>query len=92
MAALLGLSACRGGGGKQAGRQPEADTAQVDVRAEYAQNFSVTRHGPGVRLLTIHNVHRLLEFMRELRAAVADGTFAAFREQLHQDQQQKETP
>ena len=44
----------------------------------------------GVRLLTIHNVHRLLEFMRELRASVADGTFAAFREQLHQDQQQKE--
>jgi queuine tRNA-ribosyltransferase len=45
----------------------------------------------GVRLLTIHNVHRLLEFMRELRASIADGTFAAFREQLHKDQQQKET-
>ncbi|MBQ6339461.1 MAG: tRNA guanosine(34) transglycosylase Tgt [Kiritimatiellae bacterium] len=44
----------------------------------------------GVRLLTIHNVHRLLEFMRELRASIADGTFAAFREQLHKDQQQKE--
>ena len=45
----------------------------------------------GVRLLTIHNVHRLLEFMRELRASIAGGTFAAFREQLHKDQQQKET-
>ena len=45
----------------------------------------------GVRLLTIHNVHRLLEFMRELRASIADGTFAAFREQLHKDQQQKES-
>ena len=45
----------------------------------------------GVRLLTIHNVHRLLEFMRELRVSIADGTFAAFREQLHKDQQQKET-
>jgi len=45
----------------------------------------------GVRLLTIHNVHRLLEFMRELRASVAEGTFSEFREQLHKDQQQKET-
>ena len=44
----------------------------------------------GVRLLTIHNVHRLLEFMRELRASIAGGTFAAFRERLYQDQQQKE--
>lgn len=60
MAALLGLSACRGGGGKQAGRQPEADTAQVDVRAEYAQNFSVARHGPGVRLLTISHAQGTL--------------------------------
>ena len=30
----------------------------------------------GVRLLTIHNVHCLLEFMRDLRAAISDGTFA----------------
>ena len=30
----------------------------------------------GVRLLTIHNVHFLLEFMREMREAISGGTFA----------------
>ena len=36
----------------------------------------------GVRLLTIHNVHRLCEFMREMREAIADGTFDQFRRSL----------
>ena len=36
----------------------------------------------GVRLLTIHNVHRLCEFMREMREAIAAGTFAQFRESV----------
>ena len=44
----------------------------------------------GVRLLTIHNVHRLCACMREMRAAILDGTFAEFRRRLHFDQQQKE--
>ena len=39
----------------------------------------------GVRLLTIHNVHRLCTFMREMRKTIADGCFAewleAFRRQ-----------
>ena len=30
----------------------------------------------GVRLLTIHNVHRLLETMREIRASISDGSFS----------------
>ena len=30
----------------------------------------------GVRLLTIHNIHRLLETMREMRESISDGTFA----------------
>ena len=30
----------------------------------------------GVRLLTIHNVHCLLNVMREMREAISDGTFA----------------
>ena len=30
----------------------------------------------GLRLLTIHNVWRLNEFMREMRESIADGTFA----------------
>ena len=33
----------------------------------------------GVRLLTIHNVHRLCAFMREMREAIAAGTFSEFR-------------
>ena len=32
----------------------------------------------GVRLLTIHNVHRLCAFMREMREAIAAGTFSEF--------------
>jgi len=36
----------------------------------------------GVRLLTIHNMHRYLEFMRELRAAIAADSFAEWRREL----------
>ena len=37
----------------------------------------------GVRLLTIHNVHRLCTFMREMREAIDCGQFAAFRQETH---------
>ena len=40
----------------------------------------------GVRLLTIHNVHRLCEFMREMREAISRGDFDEWRRQLHSDQ------
>ncbi|MGN0846212.1 MAG: tRNA guanosine(34) transglycosylase Tgt [Kiritimatiellia bacterium] len=40
----------------------------------------------GVRLLTIHNVHRLCEFTREMRAAINAGEFEAWRHKLHADQ------
>lgn len=33
----------------------------------------------GLRLLTIHNLHFLNGFMREMRAAIADGTFAEWK-------------
>ncbi len=33
----------------------------------------------GVRLLTLHNVHRYLETMREMRAAIQAGAFEAWR-------------
>ena len=33
----------------------------------------------GVRLLTIHNVHRLLRFMEEMRAAIREGRFDEWR-------------
>jgi queuine tRNA-ribosyltransferase len=34
----------------------------------------------GVRLLTVHNLHRYMEFMREIREAITGGTFAGLRE------------
>jgi len=37
----------------------------------------------GVRLLTIHNVHRLLEFAREMRGAISAGTFAEWKDALY---------
>lgn len=40
----------------------------------------------GVRLLTIHNVHRLCEFAGEMRAAIDGGTFMEWKERLHADQ------
>ena len=30
----------------------------------------------GVRLLTIHNVHRLVTYMREMRESIIEGTFS----------------
>ena len=34
----------------------------------------------GVRLLTIHNIHRYMAFMREIRHAIEQGTFGDLRE------------
>ena len=39
----------------------------------------------GLRLLTIHNVHALNRFMTEMRAAIADGTFFDWKEQVKKD-------
>lgn len=36
----------------------------------------------GVRLLTIHNMHRYLEFMREMRDAINAGCFGEWRREL----------
>ena len=36
----------------------------------------------GVLLLTLHNLHRYMEFMRELRESIRAGAFGAFREEL----------
>jgi queuine tRNA-ribosyltransferase len=38
----------------------------------------------GIRLLTIHNVYRFLEFMKELRASLEAGTFVTFRRTFHE--------
>ena len=39
----------------------------------------------GLRLLTIHNVYALNRFMAEMRAAIADGTFFDWKEQIRKD-------
>ncbi len=36
----------------------------------------------GVRLLSMHNLHRYAEFMRELRASLETGSFEAFRRRV----------
>ncbi len=41
----------------------------------------------GVRLLTIHNVHRLCAFAREMREAIAGGFFPAWKDELHRLQE-----
>ena len=40
----------------------------------------------GVRLLTIHNLYRYMEFMRELRQALEQGTMAEMRRALMIDE------
>jgi queuine tRNA-ribosyltransferase len=39
----------------------------------------------GLRLLTIHNVHALNRFMKEMRGAIADGSFYDWKEQVKKD-------
>ncbi|MBQ6136784.1 MAG: tRNA guanosine(34) transglycosylase Tgt [Kiritimatiellae bacterium] len=39
----------------------------------------------GLRLLTIHNVHRLNRFMAEMREAIAEGTFSEWKEQTRKE-------
>ena len=41
----------------------------------------------GVRLLTIHNVHRLLRFMEEMRAAIREGRFDEWRAMVRAETQ-----
>ena len=39
----------------------------------------------GIRLLTLHNIHRYMAFMEELRASLDDGSFAEFRRRAHEE-------
>jgi len=43
------------------------------------------------RLNTIHNLWHFADFMRRMRAAIAEGTFAEFRESFYQAQQREHT-
>ncbi len=38
----------------------------------------------GARLLTIHNIHRYMRFMEQLRASIEEGAFEAFRTETNQ--------
>jgi queuine tRNA-ribosyltransferase len=40
----------------------------------------------GLRLLTLHNLHFYLNLMRQIRAAIAAGTFASFRRDFQSKQ------
>ena len=44
----------------------------------------------GLRLLTIHNVWALNRFMKEMRAAIDDGTFSDWKEQVKKDTKENE--
>ncbi len=39
----------------------------------------------GARLLTLHNIHRYMEFMAEIRQHIKNGTFRDFREQIKKE-------
>jgi queuine tRNA-ribosyltransferase len=39
----------------------------------------------GARLLTIHNIHRYMEFMAEVRESIKNGTFQDFREMIKKE-------
>ena len=43
----------------------------------------------GLRLLTIHNVYALNRFMKDMRAAIADGTFFDWKEKVRADWKEK---
>lgn len=47
----------------------------------YIRHLLNVREILGVRLLTIHNMHRYLEFMREMREAIANDCFREWRKE-----------
>ena len=47
----------------------------------YIRHLLNVREILGVRLLTIHNMHRYLEFMREMREAIASDCFSEWRKE-----------
>jgi queuine tRNA-ribosyltransferase len=56
-------------------------TCQGFSRA-YLRHLFKARELLAPRLATIHNVHFLLELMRDIRAAIADGNLLAFRDEF----------
>jgi queuine tRNA-ribosyltransferase len=54
-------------------------TCQHFSRA-YLRHLTMSDEILGLRLNTLHNIHFLLELMREIRQALLEGRFSAFRE------------
>ncbi len=48
----------------------------------YLRHLIRARELLGYRLTTVHNVHFLLNLMREIRQSILDGTFAPFKEEF----------
>ena len=51
----------------------------------YVRHLLACNEKLGLRLLTIHNVHALNRFMEEMRAAIADGSFLEWKNQVKKD-------
>ena len=45
----------------------------------YLRHLTISREISGLRLATIHNLHFMLQLMEQIRAEIAQGTFAPFR-------------
>jgi len=54
-------------------------TCRTFTRA-YVRHLINVNEVLGIRLLTLHNVHRYMEFMREVQQCAADGTLDRMRE------------
>ena len=53
----------------------------TDIKVRQAAALAINQDEIlGVRLLTIHNLHCYLEFLREIRAAIEAGTFQEIRD------------
>jgi queuine tRNA-ribosyltransferase len=50
----------------------------------YIKHLLTEKEITGLRLLTIHNLHFLLNLMRTMRQHILNGTFEAFRQEFHQ--------
>jgi len=50
----------------------------------YVRHLLNTNEILGVRLLTIHNLHRYMDFMRDIQAALETGAFAQFRRMIRE--------
>lgn len=48
----------------------------------YLRHLVTSKEILGLRLTTIHNLHFILDLMRQIRASILDGTFTAFKDEF----------